>query len=156
MWEERVIGRSINMKQAQYVVETMLKAAMNPPEDPGNPYNSRLAFAVVDTAGTLVYFARMDAGSPLNSQVAINKAYSCIYNRQNTWEHEEFLKRLGHDMASLGEPRLSLIPGGVLIRDRQGAIVGAIGLSGRPALEPMGDVELANIGAKAFLECLDS
>ena len=73
MWEDRVVGRSIRMRAARHVVEKMLEAAMNSPEDPDDPLSSRLAFAVVDTSGSLVYFARMNAGGPLNSQVAIIK-----------------------------------------------------------------------------------
>lgn len=156
MWEDRVVGRSIRMRAARHVVEKMLEAAMNSPEDPDDPLSSRLAFAVVDTFGSLVYFARMNAGGPLNSKVAINKAYSCLYGRQDTFDQMELLHKIGHDIVNLTEPRLSLIPGGVLIRDKEGAIVGAIGISGRPALDPMGDVELGKIGAQAYLDYIES
>ena len=145
MLKEKMMGRSITMEEARKVTEAMLEAAMKDPDQ----YE---AFAVVDTSGALVYFVRMDGGSSLNSQVAINKAYTCIYTRRDTIDQQNLLKKSGYDIAYFGDPRLVAIPGGVLIRSKDGSIVGAIGTSDRPAMGPMGDEELARIGAEAFLK----
>ena len=57
--------------------------------------------------------------------------------------------REGEDIAWFGDARYTPIPGGVVIKAKDGSILGAIGTSGRPARAPRGDEELARIGAKA-------
>jgi uncharacterized protein GlcG (DUF336 family) len=140
MLQERMLGSGIRMDEAHKIVEAMLKEAMKDPERP-------MAFAVVDTSGTLVYFARMDGGSGMNSRMAINKAYTCIDTRRDTLESENILKKTGRDIAVFGELRYAALQGGVCIRSEDGSIVGAVGTSGRWASE---DEELARIGAKAY------
>ena len=144
MVQERMMGASIKMEDARKVVEAMLEAARRDPD------LAPMAFAVVDTGGSLVYFARMDGGTALNSRVSINKAYTCIDTRRDTIDQEGVLKKSGRDIANFGEPRLAAIPGGVLLRAKDGSIAGAVGTSGRQATGPMGDEELARIGAKAY------
>lgn len=144
MLTKRMLGPSIVMEEGRRVIEAMLEAAMKEPE-------RHEAFAVVDTSGALVYFVRMDGGSALNSRVAINKAYTCIYTRWDTAKLENLLKKTGYDIVNFGDPRLVAIAGGALLRSKDGSIVGAIGTSGRPAMGPMGDEELAQIGVKAYL-----
>lgn len=154
MRQERMMGLDIKMEEAGKVIGAMLEAAIKTPEDPDQPMAAApMALVVVDTAGAPVYLVRMDGGSTLNARVAINKAYTCIETRRDTIDSENMLKKTGRDIANFsgGEPRLTYIPGGVLIRSKDGSIVGAIGTSGRMALGPMGDEELARIGAKAYL-----
>ena len=154
MLKERMMGLDIKMKDARKVIEAMLEAAVNTPEDPNNPMAaSPMAFVVVDTAGAPVYLVRMDGATTLNARVATNKAYTAIETRRDTIDSGTRLKKTGYEIAMFqgGEPRLTYIPGGVLIRSKDGFIVGAIGTSGRAALGPMGDEELARIGAKAYL-----
>ena len=154
MLKERMMGLDIRMEDARKVIEAMLEAAIKTPEDQSNPMSAApMAFVVTDTAGALVYLIRMDGASTLNARMAINKAYTAIETRRDTVDSENLLKKTGRDIADFsgGEPRLTYIPGGVLIRSKDSSIVGAIGTSGRLALAPMGDEELARIGAKAYL-----
>ena len=155
MRQERMMGLDIKMEEARRVKEAMLEATANTPEDPDNPMaNAPMALAVVDTAGAPVYVVKMDGASTLNVRIAINKAFTAIETRRDTIDSDNILKKLGRDIAnfSAGEPRLTYIPGGVLLRAKDGSIVGAVGTSGRPALGPMGDEELARIGCKVYLE----
>ena len=155
MLQERMMGPSIKMEEAGKVIGAMLEAAINTPENPNNPMAAApMALVVVDTSGAPVYLVRMNGASTLNARVAMNKAYTCIDTRRDTIDSENMLKKTGRDIANFsgGEPRLSYIPGGVLIRSKDGSIVGAIGTSGRQAMAPMGDEELARIGAKAYLD----
>ena len=155
MLQERMMGPSIKMEEAGKVIGAMLKAAIKTPENPNNPMAAApMALVVVDTSGAPVYLVRMNGASTLNARVAMNKAYTCIDTRRDTIDSENMLKKTGRDIANFsgGEPRLSYIPGGVLIRSKDGSIVGAIGTSGRQAMAPMGDEELARIGAKAYLD----
>ena len=145
------------MEEARKVIEAMLQAAINLPEDPNNPAaNSPMSLAVVDTAGTPVYVIRMDGASTLTVRIAINKSFTAIETRRDTIDSENMLKKSGRDVAnfSAGEPRLTYIPGGVLIRAKDGSIVGAAGTSGRVPPTKWGDEEIARIGAKAYLDSL--
>ena len=155
MRQERIMGLDIKMEEARRVIEAMLEATVDTPEDPDNPMtNAPMALAVVDTAGTPVYVVKMDGASTLNVRIAINKAFTAVESRRDTIHSDAAIKKLGRDIANFqaGEPRLTYIPGGVLIRSKDGSIVGAVGTSGRLALGPMGDEELARIGCKAYLE----
>ena len=155
MSQERRMGRSITMQEARVVIEAMLEAAKKTKADPSNPMaNAAMGLAVVDTSGAPVYLVRMDGASALNSRVAVNKAYTCIDTRRDTVDSENMLKKTGWDIFHFGESKLSYIPGGVLLREKDGSIIGAVGTSGRAALGPMGDEELARIGAKALSEFL--
>ena len=156
MFEERMMGRSITMEEARRVIEAMLDAAVKTKEDPDNPMaNAPMGFAVVDTTGAPVYVVKMDGASALNARVAINKAYTCIDTRRDTIASETLLKKTGRDIFHFGEPRLSYIPGGVLLRAKDGSIIGAVGTSGRSATAPRGDEDLARIGAQALSEFLN-
>lgn len=130
---------SLGLEEGRFIVETVLEAART--TKPGLPSS----VAVVDNAGVLIYFARMNGASPLTARVAINKAFTVIDTQRDTREQFERLKQ-GRDSAWYGESRMAPIPGGVPIRTSDGSIAGAVGISGRKADE---DEELAIIGAKA-------
>ena len=151
--QQKKMGLSITMDDARKVVEAMLKAAIDTAEDPNNPNaNAPMGFAVTDTAGIPVYFTRMDGASAITWSMAQNKAYTAIVMRRDTIESDNGLKKTGRDIAMFqgGEPRLTYVPGGVLLRSKDGLIVGAVGTSGRSAIGPMGDEELARIGPEAY------
>lgn len=154
MDNNRIMGKDITMEEARKVIDAMLDAVINIPEGGDNAaLNSPMALAVVDTAGVPVYTIRMDGATPLNIRIAINKAFTAIETRRDTIDSDNTLKRIGRDIAyfNAGEPRLTYIPGGVLIREKVGYIVGAVGTSGRIPPTKMGDEEIARVGAKAFL-----
>jgi glc operon protein GlcG len=157
MDQERITGRDITMEEARKVIEAMLQAAINIPEDPDNPTaNAPMSLAVVDTAGVPVYVIRMNGASTLTLRMAINKAFTAIETRRDTIDSDNTLKRIGRDITSFnaGEPRLTYVPGGVLLRAKDGSIVGAVGTSGRRPPTEMDDEGIARIGAKAYLDSL--
>lgn len=135
----------IKLREAKELLEVMLKFASE--TKPGRPSS----FAVVDAAGVLIAFVRMDGASPLTTRMAINKAYTAIDWGRDTREVREvfFTGEAKRDIAWFGEPRHAPIPGGVLLRTKEHTIVGAVGSSGRTAEE---DEELAQVGAKAWNE----
>jgi glc operon protein GlcG len=97
--------------------------------------------AVADSHGELIAFARMD-GAPLSSiNVAANKAWTAARERKPTKDIGDKVRHpeKGHDIAYYGDPRFVGWGGGLpIIRD--GAVIGAIGVSGLSSQE---DVELA-------------
>lgn len=94
-----------------------------------------ICVAVCDAAGLLVAFVRMD-GAPLRS-VAISqgKAYSAARMGVTT---QAVLERLHREQIEIGyfcDPQLTALPGGSPLKDRDGVLRGAIGVSGLTSAE---------------------
>ncbi|MEH6421873.1 GlcG/HbpS family heme-binding protein [Pseudomonas sp. CGJS7] len=100
-----------------------------------------VAIAVVDEAGRLLHFQRMD-GTPNSSvEVAIGKAVHAANYRRDTAFHQKLLSE-GNNVV-LGLPGSTPIEGGVrLLLGEQ--VIGAIGVSGAQAAQ---DGEIAQAGA---------
>ncbi len=150
---------TITLKEARELCEAMVTYVIDDKfvllREPGVPFS----VAFVDAAGALVSLDRMDGSPPLTARVAVNKAKTAIDWRKDTKAIRERLfagkgplaADINRDMAWFGDPNAAPIPGGVLLRDLDGTIVGAVGTSGRTAEE---DEELAQIGAKVYQEIL--
>ena len=104
--------------------------------------------AVADDHGELVGLLRVD-GAPLPSIIiATNKAWTAARERRPTREIGQSARdpESGFDMAYYGDPRYVGWGGGVpVVVD--GAVVGAVAVSGLPEHE---DMELAAIGVAAI------
>jgi glc operon protein GlcG len=88
-----------------------------------------MAVAVVDPAGDLVYFERMD-GTQLGSvEVAIDKARSAARFKRPTKAFQDTLAQGGDGLRVLSLRGAVPVEGGVPIV-RNGQIIGAIGVSG--------------------------
>jgi glc operon protein GlcG len=101
--------------------------------------------AVCDAHGELVAFARMD-GAPLSSiTIAMNKAYSAARERKPSFEIGKAARQAekSFDMGYFGDAKFTGWGGGVPIK-KNGAVVGAVAVSGLPQLE---DMELAEMAA---------
>lgn len=87
--------------------------------------------AVVDDAGILKAFVRMDGAPLLSVQVAQDKAYTAAASGRSTDEWYDFIK--DEPALALGAPagieRLIVFGGGIPLL-AGGAIVGAVGVSG--------------------------
>ena len=115
---------------------TAVQAAL---EEAGNG----AAVAVVDSHGELLAFLRTD-GCPLPSiNNAINKAFTAARERVASRALGEASLAEGFAMTNFGDLRYTSWGGGVPIR-YQGAVIGAVGVSGLPEEE---DMVLAQIGA---------
>jgi uncharacterized protein GlcG (DUF336 family) len=95
-----------------------------------------LAVAVVNAGGQLIAFKREDQSSLLRSDIAIGKAWAvmatglgarALIPRMTANPH--FYNALAANAAGKMVPGI----GGVLVRDAQGEIVGAVGVSGDTA-----------------------
>lgn len=109
--------------------------------------------AVCDPQGFLVAFSRMD-GAPVRSiQISQGKAYSAARMGVTT---EALLARLAKEQIEIGyfcDPLLTALPGGSVLKDGSGAVVGAIGVSGLTSAEDQqitdGIAEFVKSGAVA-------
>ena len=92
-----------------------------------------LAVAVLDAGGHLVAFKREDHASLLRPQIAQGKAWSVLGMGFGGREFERRAKSGPLFLTALmaaSEGRIIPVPGGVLIRDDGGAIIGAVGITG--------------------------
>jgi glc operon protein GlcG len=100
-----------------------------------------VSIAIVDEAGQLVYFIRMDDTANSTVTVAQGKARHAVNYRRDTKFHQDILEK-GNDVV-LGLPDALPVEGGVrLVAD--GKVIGAIGVSGVQASQ---DAQVARAGA---------
>jgi glc operon protein GlcG len=100
--------------------------------------------AVADSHGELLALLRVD-GAPLTSiQIATNKAYTAARERKPSREIGQGVRNpeKGFDIAYYGDPKILGWGGGLPVLV-DGAVVGAVAVSGLPEME---DIELAQMG----------
>jgi uncharacterized protein GlcG (DUF336 family) len=104
-------------------------------------YGRPICVAICDTAGFLVAFQRVE-GAPVRS-IAISqaKAYTAARMQGNTDALLERLRRENILLSYFSDDRLTALPGGSVIKNAEGMIVGAVGVSGLAATE---DQQIAN------------
>lgn len=103
---------------------------------------------VADSHGELIALLRLD-GAPLPSiQIATNKAYTAARERRPSYEIGQGVRHpeKGFDIAYYGDPKMVGWGGGLPVVV-EGAVVGAVGVSGLPQEV---DMELAQLGVEAI------
>lgn len=103
--------------------------------------NLNVSIAIVDEAGRLLYFQRMDDTTNASVEVAIAKAVHSANYRRDTKFHEELLSK-GNDVV-LGLPNSLPIEGGLRLIN-EGKVIGGIGVSGAQSEQ---DGQIAKAGA---------
>jgi len=119
--------------------QTVLQAAKESAQQRDAPS----AIAVVDRAGDLLAFQRMDNVRPASADLAIEKARTAARLQRSTAEIEDNINQGRTAFVTAG---ILVLRGGVPIRVN-GAVVGAIGVAG---LSKEVDAEIANTAAKAL------
>jgi len=114
-------GASITLEQAKKVAAlSVAEAAKN---------NWRMAIAIVDVAGDLVYFEKMDGTQLASVNIAQDKARSSVRFKRPTKAMQDVLAAGGAGVRFLALQGAIPVEGGLpLIMD--GKIVGAVGASG--------------------------
>ena len=88
-----------------------------------------MAIAIVDNAGQLVAYERMDNTQTASVHVAIEKAVSSATYRRSTKVFQDLVAGGGLGMRILGLPGAVPIEGGLVLM-QDGKLIGAIGVSG--------------------------
>ena len=105
--------------------------------------NWTMAAAIVDTAGDLVYFEKVDGTQAASTLIALDKARSAVRFKRPTKALQDVLAAGGEGLRLLALQGAVPVEGGIpLLMD--GKIVGAIGLSGGTSQQ---DGQCAQAGA---------
>ena len=117
---------SLGLTVANTIVEAALKRARELNTAP-------LAVAVLDETGQLKAYQREDQTSLLRTDIAIGKAWGAL----GLGRASRLLGRVAeerpafiHALSVMAGGRLVPVPGGVLIRAEDNAIIGSVGISG--------------------------
>ena len=92
-----------------------------------------LAIAVLDARGCLTAFAAQDGTSLLRADVARSKAYGALalgIGSRAIFKRAQEQAFFVDAVNSLADGKIIPVPGGVLIRDGAGMLIGAVGISG--------------------------
>lgn len=131
-------GPAISLEQARQVIAAA--------EAEANSNHWPVAIAVVDGAGFLVAFARLENTQLGSIEVALQKARTSAHFRRPTKVLEETLAAGGANAKILSLPGALPIEGGLPIV-HNGQIIGAIGVSGVKSTE---DAQIATAGLSAL------
>ena len=129
----------LSLDQAQAAIKAMIDDYNR------DPNRRKVDMAVVDDAGNLLAYARMDRC--MRPTFAIRKAYTSAIRGIDTIAFAEQLSSQGRTLESFGDPQLIAIPGGVTVM-HDGAVIGAIGVGGLPS--GLDDEAIAKAGFKAL------
>jgi uncharacterized protein GlcG (DUF336 family) len=131
-------GMSINVDNAKKVAAAAIA------ESRKNSFT--MAIAIVDTAGNLVYFEKMDNTQTGSVNIALEKARSAALFKRPTKAFQDGLAQGGVGLRLLGLPGAVPVDGGVPIMEG-GRIIGAIGVSGGTSEQ---DGQVAQAGASVL------
>lgn len=116
----------ISLKRAQRIIRTTLAKGEELSLKP-------LTAIVLDAGGNIKAFERGDGASPGRFQIAYGKAYGSVMlgiggtaQMARSDQQPYFLTAVNGAF----DGRLIPVPGGILIRDKKGAVIGALGVTG--------------------------
>lgn len=131
----------LSLEQTQKAMQAMLNKATQEPHRP-------VAIAIVDDAGNLLSYARMDNCRTNSQTFAIRKAYTSALSGQDSAVYAERLKSQGRSVTDMGNPNLVSAQGAVVVlHPETKAVLGGIGVSGLSSQE---DEDLARLGMQAM------
>ena len=130
-------GEAVTLDQAQRLVAAAVAEARR--------RDFQMAFAIVDPAGDLVAFARLDGVQTASVLTAQNKARCAARFRRPTLYWAQAIAAGNLNLITL--EGVVAAEGGVPIVDARGRVIGAIGVSGGASAQD-GDVAAAAIAAR--------
>ena len=117
---------SLTLAQASTIVDVALSTARDAKFAP-------LSVAVLDAGGHLVAFKREDKSGILRFEIAFGKAWGALgmgFGSRTLASRAAKTPQFFTMLAAASDGRMVTNPGGVLIKDASGTIVGACGISG--------------------------
>ncbi|OOY18839.1 glcg protein [Thioclava sp. DLFJ5-1] len=135
----------ITLEQAQKMIDTALAQGV---EDGLKP----LSAIVLDAGGHPLAFARADGAAPGRFEIARAKAYGAVMLGMGGKAQMARAEAQAYFMAAVNgiyDGKTCPVPGGVLIRDESGAVIGAMGVTGDTS-DNDAKVAVAGIEAAGF------
>ena len=130
----------LKAEQVQAAMKAMWDKAMEKPNEP-------IAMCIVDSAGNLEAYAKMDNLRIFSRRHAQRKAYTSAVMGMDSGAHAERLHGGGRNIADLGDPMMTFGQGGlVIMKDR--VILGGIGVGGYPSGQS--DEDISRVGLEAM------
>jgi len=131
---------NIALEQAERLIEAAKKRAKS--------IDTKMNIAIVDGGANLVAFARMDDAWLGSVDIAIKKAKTARFFDMNSGEIGK-LSQPGGSLFNIEHSNNGLIsfPGGIPLKNKEGKIIGAIGVSGSTVEN---DHEVAKAGMEAL------
>lgn len=117
-------------------------------KDKAKAIDTKMNIAIVDAGANLVAFARMDGAWLGSLDISIKKAKTARFFDMNSGQVGE-LSQPGGSLYNIEHSNNGLItfPGGIPIKNKEGEIIGAIGVSGSVVED---DHAVATAGAEAL------
>ena len=112
-----------------------------------------LSVVVLDAGGHVLAFEREDGAAVGRFEIARGKAYGCVMLGMTGTQQRDRAEAQAYFMTAVNGAyggKVIPVPGGILIRDKKGAIVGALGVTGDTS-ENDAEVGLAGIAAAGFV-----
>lgn len=130
----------LKLGQVEAAMKAMMDRAKATSETP-------VVMAIVDAAGNLEAFAKMDNARLFTRRHAVRKAYSAAVLGIKTSAWADRMTSIGHSVSENGDPMITYEQGGVAII-KDGAILGGIGVGGLRGHNA--DEDLAIVGLDAM------
>ena len=121
--------QSLTLAQASTIVDVAIKTGRDKTFQP-------LSVAVLDPGGHLVAFKREDKSGILRFDIAFGKAWGALgmgLGSRTLAERAANTPQFFTMLAAVSQGRMVCNPAGVLIRDADGDVIGAVGISGDTA-----------------------
>ncbi|PRX38242.1 Uncharacterized conserved protein GlcG, DUF336 family [Meinhardsimonia xiamenensis] len=140
---------TIGLRKARTIIRKALEKAREMELKP-------LSVVVLDAGGHVIAFEREDGASPGRFDIARGKAYGAVMTgmpgsalRDRAEAQAYFVNALN----GLWDGKMVPVPGGILVRDGRGNVIGAVGVTGdtseNDAIAGMAGVEAAGLTGEA-------
>lgn len=100
-----------------------------------------IVIVIADEAGDIVHMTHMDHAPSRSGTIASGKAYTAAKMTRTTASLGQYCQESNTPLSAFVIEGLTTMPGGTPIYDKNGELVGAVGVSGRSAAE---DQEMAD------------
>jgi len=134
--------KRISLEQCKAVSEYIFK---RPVEENRKP----LAIAITDQAANLIFVAHMDGIHTRGGEIAKAKAFTAARMHRTTLNLREYCVENNMELAMFACPGVTAMPGGTPIYNKEGTLIGGVGISGWSAAE---DQMLADACAEFLLQ----
>ena len=136
----QISDTQLKLDQVQAAMKVMMERARSISDTP-------VCLAIVDAAGNLEAFAKMDNARLFTRRHAVRKAYTAAVLGINSLAWEERMSSIDRSVSENGDPMITYEQGGVVII-KDGAILGGIGVGGLRGHNA--DEDLGKIGLEAM------